>query len=313
MTMKPTSVLDLRRRRARTSLFASLLFWMFAAGPAMAGGTLDRVKESGKLTIGYLAEAQPYSFADASGKPAGYAIALCARVAYAVKEELKLPALAVDFVQVRPGEGFGMVQQGRADLLCGGVPTLERRKLVDFSIPILLSGTGAAVRADAPARLVLALSGREPATQAYWRATPGQAPERRVFAAIAGTPVEKALIDRLKALRVSVEVVTVKDTAAGLQMLLDRRADAFFNDQALLLDAAKRSPSGRDLIVLDRLFRREQVALAMRRDDGDFRLVVDRTLSRLFQSPEAGTVYATHFGAPTEGVLNFFQVVALPD
>ncbi len=223
------------------------------------------------------------------------------------------PALAVDFVQVQPGEGFGIVQQGRADLLCGGVPTLERRKLVDFSIPILLSGTGVAVRADAPARLVQALSGREAAKQAYWRAAPGQAPQRRVFAAIAGTPVEKALIDRLKALRISVDVVTVKDTAAGLQMLLDRRADAFFNDQALLLDAAKRSPSGGDLIVLDRLFRREQVALAMRRDDGDFRLVVDRTLSRLFQSPEAGTVYATHFGAPGEGVLNFFQVVALPD
>lgn len=304
---------DIPGRRAWASLFATLLLFLAATGSALAAGTLDRAKESGKLTIGYVPEARPFSFADASGKPDGYAIALCNRVAEAVKSELKLSALAVDFVQVAPGEGFGAVQQGRIDLLCGGTPSLERRKLVDFSIPVLLSGTGAVVRADAPARLVQVLSGREPAAQRTWRASPGQMTERRVFAAIGATTVEKALIDRLKSLRVAVEVVTVKDTAAGLQMVLDRRADAFFNDQALLLDAAKRSPSGGDLIVLDRLFRREQVALAVRRDDDDFRFVVDRTLSRLFRSEELRPLYATWFGAPADSVLNFFQLVALPD
>ena len=99
----------------------------------------------------------------------------------------------------------------------------------------------------------------------------------------------------------------------GLQLVLDRRADAFLHDQPLLLDAARRGASAGDLVVLDRIFQREQVALAVRRDDDDFRLLVDRTLSRFFRSAELSRVYAEHFGAPTEAVLGFFQLVALPD
>jgi polar amino acid transport system substrate-binding protein len=59
---------------------------------------------------------------------------------------------------------------------------------------------------------------------------------------------------------------------AGIKRVLDRNSDVFFGDRAILLEAAKRSPSAGDLVVLDRLFTYEPLALALARNDDDFRL-----------------------------------------
>ena len=51
----------------------------------------------------------------------------------------------------------------------------------------------------------------------------------------------------------------------------------------------------------------------MRRGDDAFRLLVDRSLSRLFRSKDLAPLYTRYFGAPDTGTLEFFQSVALPD
>jgi len=302
--------------RAFALLIISL--WLAMAGTAQAAGTkvastLERIKATGKLTIGYAPDAQPFSYTDGSGKVTGYAIALCGKVADAVKADLGIAKLAVDFVPLSGDDRFRAVEQGKIDLLCGAGPTLARRTKVDFSIPIFASGTGVVVRADAPARLVQVLSGAEPPDQPNWRGKLGQAPERKAFAALAGTTVERALIDRLKLLHISVDVVPAKSVQEGLQLVQDRRAAAFFADRAMLLAAARSSPSSADFVVIDRIFRREPVALGMQRNDADFRLLVDKTLSRLFRSNEIGPLYTTYFGAPGQNALNFFELSALPE
>ena len=310
--MRDTFVQDLRRATQRAALIGSLLC-MGAVASALAAGTLDKAKDSGKLTIGYMTDARPFSYNDASGKPAGFAIDVCNHVAAALKDQLKASSLAVSFVAVPRGDEFKAVDQGQIDLLCGATQTLERRTLVDFSIPVLLSGITAAVRADAPVRLLQVLSGSEPAGRPTWRGSADQAPQRAVLAVVGGTTLEKRLSDLLKERRIVAEVVAVKDTAAGVQQLAERKADALFGDRTLLVDAVSRSAAPSDVVVLDRLFRRDPIALAMHRNDDEFRLLVDRALSRLYRSPDLASIYARHFGAPSGGVLDFFQTVALPD
>jgi putrescine:ornithine antiporter len=63
-------------------------------------GTLDRVKQSGKLTLGYRTDAPPFSYRDESGSAAGYSVALCQKIAEQVKADLKLPSLAVEWLAV---------------------------------------------------------------------------------------------------------------------------------------------------------------------------------------------------------------------
>jgi ABC-type amino acid transport substrate-binding protein len=295
---------------AATSIAQAAAAQTAAAKPA---GTLERIKQSGKLTIGYAPDAQPFSYSDGSGKVSGYAIALCNKVADSVKADLGLANLAVDFIPLSGDDRFRAVEQGKIDLLCGAAPTLARRATLDFSIPVFASGTGVVVRADAPARLVQVLSGAESPDQPYWRGMLNQAPEHKAFAALGGTTVERVLIDRLKLLHISVDVVPVKSLQEGLQLVQDRRAAAFFGDRAMLLAAAKTSPSSADFVVIARVFRRELVALALQRNDADFRLLVDKSLSRLFRSGEIGSIYTTHFGTPDQSTLSFFELSALPE
>ena len=295
---------------------ATLLVALFlcSAGPVLAAGTLDKVRDSGSLSLGYRTDTRPFAFNDDAGKPAGYSVALCNRIADAVKAELKRTDLKVDYLPVTAANRFEALQAGQIDLLCGtATPTLERRAAVDFSIPIYSAGIGAVVRTDTARRVRDALAGRPEAQMPIWRGAPGLLTENVVFAVVAGTTIEKSLIDALKARRIVVTVASVPDYVAGLQMVMDRRAVGLFGDRPVLLDAAKGGVSKGELLVVERSFSREALALTLRRGDDDFRLLVDRVLSRLFRSKEFGPLYTSHFGAPDVATLDFFQMVALPD
>jgi len=88
---------------------------------------------------------------------------------------------------------------------------------------------------------------------------------------------------------------------------------SLFGERAILMDAARRHASSRDLTVVDRLFTFEPLALALGRGDDDFRLAVDRALSRIYRSGEIGGLYTDVFGEPDENALAFFRWNALPD
>ena len=294
-------------------VLTALLLGLAAALPATAASALDKVRDSGKMTFGYRADARPFAYSD-SGKPAGYAVALCERIGAAMKAELKLPELKIEYQPVTAANRFEQLEQGAIDLSCGtDTPTLERRASVDFSLPIFLSGVGAAMRIDGDRRVRDALSNRAGSAQPVWRGNPGDFGTDVVIAVVGGTTIEQAALERLQQRRVHVTVKSVPDYAAGMQMVIDRQAVALFGDRPVLLDAARRAPAAGQVLVLERVFTREPIALAMKRGDDALRLLVDRTLSHLYRSPEMATLYTTWFGAPGVGALEFFQSVALPD
>lgn len=295
-------------RLTRRGLLAAA-FWL-GMGCAMAAGTLDKVRDSRKLVIGYGSDS-PIAQADAAGKAGGYANAICTKVAESVRNDLKFSGLTVESVAVPVADRLTALAQGRIDLLCGVVPTIERRAEVDFSIPIGFAGVNAVVRSDAPVRLVQVLSGKEPPAQPIWRGT--HAPERRAIAVVGNTTVERALMDRLAERRISIAVVPVKDTAAGLQAVADRQVDAFLDGRVLLVDAMARSNAKSSLVLLDKVFRRELVAIGVRRGDDDFRLAVDRALSRLYRSDELARIYTAHLQPLDQATRDFFELIALPD
>jgi len=302
-----------RRGRARAAAGLAAAALVGIAMPLDAQ-TLERVRDAGTLRIGYRTDTRPFSHQEAPGAPAGYSIALCQRIADAVKADLGLGDLALEYVAVTSEDRFRAVKEGRIDLLCAeATATLERRRDVAFSLPIFPSGIGALLRADAPARLRDILSGREPTYRPRWRASLGQILEKRVLSAVGGTTAEAWLAERKQALGVISEVAPVESYEAGIRRVLARDSDVLFGDRPILLDAATRSPSADDLIVLDRLYTVEPLALALPRGDEDFRLLVDRTLSELYRSGEIGEVYATYFGEPDENALTFFRLITLPE
>jgi putrescine:ornithine antiporter len=293
---------------------ASLIVALMLLMPAMSASaaTLDQVKTSGKLLLGYREDARPFSYED-SGKAAGYSVALCEKIADAIKTELALPALTVEWVKVTAEDRFSALQQGKIDILCGAATaTLERRKTVSFSIPVFPSGIGAVLRWDAPAPLRDVLSGTPP-TGPVWRGSPARILDKKTFSVVTGTTGETWLADRLKTFQIDATTAPVADYEAGIKDVLERKADVFFGDRPILLEAAQNGPSADELVVLDRVFTHESLALAVRRDDDDMRLIVDRALSQLFRSADFREIYVKWFGEMDDGTASFFQQSALPD
>ncbi len=283
------------------------------AAPAAPATTLDRIRQSGAIRLGYRTDARPFSY-DEAGKPAGYSIAVCQEVAGAIKTELSLGALNIEWVPVTLDDRFAAVQQGRVDLLCGAdTETLARMKDVAFSKPIFPGGIGALVRSDASARFKDILNGHHAATQPSWRASASQLLQTQIFAVMKGTTAETWVRGKLDEFRLTSKVVPVESYAAGVQEVLAGKASAFFADRAILLDAAARNPAGGDLEVLERLFTYEPLALAFQRGDEDFRLAVDRALSGLYASGKILPVYKQWFGVPDAGAIAYFRWNTVPD
>lgn len=300
-----------RYSRLARALLASLLV-LLAAAPLAAAGTLERIKETGKLNLGY-GGGRPFSYQDDSGNPAGFAVALCAKVADALKAELGLPSLSVNYVQVTRKDGIQAVAAGKIDILCDAtVPSLAARKEASFSIPIFASGVGALVRSDASDRLKDVLSGRIPANSPVWRGNADVLLRESTLSVVPGTRAERALSARIGELEIIPKLVPVSDNAEGVSAVLDGRSNVFFAERAALLDAVKRKGST-NLQVLDRLFTRETLALAISRGDEDFRLAVDSALSGLYRSSDFRDVYSKSFGGMNDSTLSLFRAEAPPD
>lgn len=279
-----------------------------ATAQAAGAGTLERVRAQGKLVLGYYTNAQPLSYRDASGNAAGYAVTLCRQVANAVKTELGLQTLAVEWVPLTAASGMRSVQQGKVDLLCGAdAASLTNRANVSFSMPIFPGGISALVRRDASRALQNALEERPLPYRPIWRASPFSPIQHRTLSVVAGTPTVDWAKDRASKLKLVAKLDLVDSYETGVTRVLNKESDVLFGDRATLLALAQRSADAGKLRVLTRRFTYEPLALALARNDDDFRLVVDRGLMRFYASPKFGDAFSAAFGQPDTDTIEYFR------
>jgi ABC-type amino acid transport substrate-binding protein len=259
-------------------------------------GTLDTVRETGQIRIGYRTDAAPFSYRDAKGAAAGYSVDLCALIVGGIRRRLKLETLAVKLVPVSTGDRFKAVQEGRIDLLCGATTvTLSRRAKVDFSKLIYFSGASVMMRANGPKNFG-SLRGKSIGVRG-------------------ATTTERLLRATLAKSKLAATVVTMKDHLDGLKQLEGGTIDAYFADHALLVGLLNKSAAPGKLKVANQLLSREPYALAMRRGDTDFRLAVDWSLARIYRSPAIVTVYKRNFGGrkPSTTIATLYLFNGLPN
>ncbi len=278
---------------------------------SVTAATLDRIRESGHIKLGYLSDARPFSYETERG-PDGFSIDLCKRVVAEVKRELAIDSLTVDWVPLSLEGRLRQVQQGTVDLLCSptGV-TWERRKDVSFSIPIFSGGARAVLRADASSSLRNSLSDVRN-FHVVWRSSPAaKTLSSTTVAVVAGTTTESWLARRLASLELDAKTIVVKDYKEGLQLLRERKADIFFADRVLVLKAmAEKSgqinPLQREFSVLERLLTHEPFSLALAHGDEEFRLVVDRSLGQFYATKEFSELHGKWLGEFREDARNYY-------
>ncbi len=268
----------------------------FGLGSA-AAGTLDKLKQDKTLRIAYRADAPPFSFADATGEPAGFMVDLCRSVAKSLAAQLKLGDLKVDYVLVTAADRFEAIETGKADLLCEPTSaTLSRREHVDFSIPTFVDGASLLVAGEGPSEFG-ALAGKK-------------------IGVLAGTTTERSLRDTLASAKISAEVVPAKTHEEGLAMLDQGTIAAYFGDRAILAYLASKSSAPGKLRLAENYLSVEPYALALAHGDSDFRLAVDRALSQIYRSGEIASVFGRAFGSqtqPSDTLKTLYAISALPE
>lgn len=258
---------------ALTSVFAFLLI----GSPAFAG-TLDDIKSSGELRLAFRADTPPFSSRGKDSMPEGFTVDLCRMIAADIRKHLDKPDLKVTWVEVSAEERFDAIVTGRAHLECGSTTvTLSRQEQVDFSSLTYVTG----------------------ASLMRWSGTDidrvDDLDKKRV-SVVSGTTTEKVLRDTLAAKNIDAKVVVVKNHAEALQLLVDHKIDAMAGDQATLFGIGFMTQADNNFVITEDMMSFEPYALPLRRNDADFRLMVNRSLSNIYQRGDVGRVWEEWFG-----------------
>jgi polar amino acid transport system substrate-binding protein len=134
----------------------------------------------------------------------------------------------------------------------------------------------------------------------------------QTYAAIAGGVTETWIRERMRLLGVVATLVTVENTAAGLKQVAEGKADAFFAERMVLKNLLATDKSASNLVLLDRIFEYAPTAMAVDRNDEDFRLLVDTALSDMYRSGEIEQAFDKYLGGADDTAKKLFKVYALP-
>jgi glutamate/aspartate transport system substrate-binding protein len=242
-------------------------------------GTLDKIKSVKAITMGYREASLPFSYVGEDKKPVGYAIDLCTRVAAGIQQQLALNDLQIKWMPVTPENRMAMVANGTIDIECGTTTnTLSRQEQVDFSHMTFVDGGSLLVSTASNITSLSDIAGKR-------------------VAVIPGTTTEKVVVEALQKASVEVELIRVREHSEGIAALESGTADAYASDRVILIGLALTSKDPTKLALAEQYLSYEPYGLMLRRGDADFRLAVNRVLSRLYRSGQIYPIYERWFGA----------------
>nr|WP_260602388.1 transporter substrate-binding domain-containing protein [Variovorax sp. MHTC-1] len=251
-----------------------------AAVHAQDGSTLAKVKASGTITFGYRESSFGFSYLDSNLKPVGYSIEICNRIVEAMKAELKMPSVEIRYQAVTSANRIPLVANGTVDIECGSTTNLvERQKQVAFSPDIFRYNVRMLVKADSGIRSVADLQGKTVVTTT-------------------GTTSFRLLREADKGKNLEVTNLAGKDHTDSFLLVESGRAQAFVLDDILLAGQIANARNPKDFIITGESLRTENQSLMFRKDDPEFKALVDRVVGGMMKSGEMEKLYARWFMSP---------------
>lgn len=240
--------------------------------------TLDRIREHGAIYVGHRETAIPFSYM-IGDDVVGYSMDLCDRIVDAVRAKTATSTLEVVRVPVTSSSRMLMLLTGAIDLECGATTnTRIRQQMVAFGVTTFVSGVKAIVRTDAGIDRLSDLAGK-------------------VVATTVGTTTDR-LVNSVMTVRGIAIRAKSAPTQEAFSMVLSRQADAFVMDDAILSGLLANSPDRSKLKLLEENFGFEPYGIGLRKDDPDFKKLIDDTLAGMMKSGEMERIYNKWFMSP---------------
>src|SRR5580692_9276025 len=241
-------------------------------------GTLKNIKETGAITLGFRDSSIPFSYLDDNQKPVGFAMDICLKIVDAVKKELKLDRLNVEFNPVTSSGRIPLLANGTIDLECGSTTNNpDRLKQVAFTNTHFLTATRFISKKSSHLNSIDDLKGK-------------------TVASTSGTTNIRQLTEANAARNLGINIVPAKEHAESFLMVeTDRAVAAVLDDVLLASFAAGAKDPDAYAISTDAFSKPEPYGIMLRKDDPAFKKVADEATAALYQSAEGGRLYEKWF------------------
>lgn len=263
----------------RGLLLTCTMLVVMMPGLSNAADTLTKIRESQTITFAYL-QAAPFSYLTEDNRVNGYAIDLCLKIASAVKKELKLPNLKIQYLPVDSVSRFSSIMEGKADIECGATTnTAERRNRVSFTIPHFFSSVRMIVKKNKGIR--------------NWQDLKG----KTIVTTRNATTLD--LVNARSNVRaLNIKVLEGQDHEVSFSMVEQEQADAFAMDDVLLYSLRAKAKNPDEFIIVGDPLSVEPYSLMLRKEDTVFKNLVDREMMRMIADGEFEKLYKDWFTKP---------------
>ena len=247
-------------------------------GTALAQGpTLDKIKNSGVFTVGVRPASPPFSFINKQNERAGFSNELAALVHKGIEQKLGKP-IKLEMKESTPATRIPLLTSMSVDLIAETMTdTRARRDSVDFSLTFFVTGADFIVKKGSPIKGSKDIAGKRIGTQQ-------------------GSTNERILREKYS----KAELVTFPDQAAAYMALQQGKLDAYCNDAIQLWGLKYKSANPDQWEVVGDWISYEPYGMAMRKNDSDFRAVVNNALMDAIEGGEYFKLYEKWFGAKSD-------------
>jgi general L-amino acid transport system substrate-binding protein len=252
-----------------TRFLAAALLTAAATAPALAGATLDAVKQRGELVCGVHTGRAGFALADSQGKWGGFDIDFCRAVATAVLGD----ANKVKFLSTTGSTRITALQAGEIDLLSRNTTwTLTRDASLGLSwVGInLFDGQAFLTRKNLKVNIVKELSGA-------------------TICVDSGSTTEKNLAEYFAAKKLDYKPIVFEQNEATLEAFRSGRCQAMTGDAtALTIARANNLGDPEQFVLLPEVISKEPLGPAVRRGDEDWTTIVKWVLYAMIEAEEMG-------------------------
>lgn len=261
----------------------SLLLISAAAGAAQAedlSGTLKKINDNGVIVVGHRESSVPFSYYDNQQKVVGYSQAYSNAIVEAIKAKLNKPDLQVKMIPITSQNRIPLLQNGTYDYECGSTTNnLERQKQAAFSDTIFVIGTRLLVKKNGPIKDFADLKGK-------------------TVVVTSGTTSEVLLHKLNDEQKLDLRIISAKDHGDSFRTLETGRAVAFMMDDALLAGERAKAKKPDNWEILGTPQSKEAYGCMLRKDDPQFKALVDETIAKAQTSGQAEKWFDTWFKQP---------------
>ena len=250
-----------------------------AVTQVQAADILAKIKQSGKVIIGYRESSDPISYI-VGGKPMGYAVDICNVFAGELKKTLKMPKLKVEYKAVTSSTRIPEMLAGNIDMECGTTTnSVQRQQQVSFSTNYYATEVRMAVKANSTIKSIADLNGKAVVTTQ-------------------GTTSDKYIKMGEKGQQVNVNNVYGKDHSDSFAMVASGRAAAFVMDDNILAGLIAKSSNPKDFKIVGPVLSSEPYGIMIPKGDPAYKAIADRVVTTMWKNGQMAGLYKKWFQSP---------------